>query len=754
MRWLELWQGERFTAALVTLMSALLFGLVVFLVFPADQQFVKYSLAATQIIAGTLPQERLLDFSPLYLQIHLLQARLFPGSSTFVAVLQIAAAAISSGMLYVLLQRSFGRGLAFAGVLAFALNRSLLAYTSLFEPEMLLLAFLLCFLLAMEYGGTNWTLAAGFALALALLTRPNLAPILFVVPFYLYLRYGSPKFRSIVAGFIFFPLLALLLLSVRHYKIEGGYSPLAMNPGFVFFEANNPLSTGQSAVVPPMVGQLMNEISNTPDNPHLSYRLLARRNAGEQLSTSDTNRYWASMAINYIAAHPWRWFRMELNKFFFIWHEYRRFDMLAAFNFNRVLQQKHIPAFPFALVSVLAMIGLIISKDEWRRYLLFYSVFAIQTAAMLVFYVSDRQRLLLLPILVFFACAGAGRFLTISKRMRFAAAGGIAVGSFLLSIPTDLMRDDPYIWDCDQRSNQYWMEAGRLRDYGNLEAAGRAAALSFASATWFEDYSRPANIPMGNRGFAARAVELWPELERAGASAEFDRGVLLLAAGDLEGAERIFSELNIAGRIFDRGYLQSSRPEFFLGRIAFRHGDTVQARLWLERGLVVAPGEPFILAHLAALTGKQEYLVSLQRYFGSIEADWQMGLALFEQGRPAEAVKYLERFVQAVPELRRGMIYLAVASGAAGETLQGADLYMRATANRPDPVMLEASVLKLFADLVRIQPDNAEAHYRHGIVLAQFGHFREGVAAVDRAFVLAPTEEIARSRVRLRGYLP
>jgi tetratricopeptide (TPR) repeat protein len=154
------------------------------------------------------------------------------------------------------------------------------------------------------------------------------------------------------------------------------------------------------------------------------------------------------------------------------------------------------------------------------------------------------------------------------------------------------------------------------------------------------------------------------------------------------------------------------------------------------------------------LTGKQEYLVSLQRYFGSIEADWQMGLALFEQGRPAEAVKYLERFVQAVPELRRGMIYLAVASGAAGETLQGADLYMRATANRPDPVMLEASVLKLFADLVRIQPDNAEAHYRHGIVLAQFGHFREGVAAVDRAFVLAPTEEIARSRVRLRGYLP
>jgi len=753
MRWFEYRPGARFAAVLVALVSAVMFGLMVFRVFPADQQFVKYPLAAAQIIAGTLPRERLLDFSPLYLQVHLLQVRLFPGGSSFAAVLQIAAASLSSGILYTLLQRNFGSLLALAGVAAFAFNRSLLTYTCLFEPEILLLALLLCFLLLIEYKGKIWSLAAGFALALALLTRPNLTPVLAVVPCYLYLRHGSSMFRSSVATFLFFPLLALLLLSVRHYQIEGGYSPLAMNPGFVFFEANNPLSTGQSAVVPPLVGQLMNEIANTPDNPHLSYRLLAKRATGTELSTADANRYWASMALNYIATQPRRWLRLELNKFFFIWHEYRRFDMLAAFNVDRILQRQHIPAVPFGLVAALALLGLIIATTEWRRYLLFYAVFAIQVVAMLVFYVSDRQRLLLLPVLVFFACAGTKYLLALPWRTRFAAMVACIAGSLMLSIPTDLMRDDPYIWDCDQRSNQYWMEAGRLRDIGNHEAAARAAALSFAAATWFEDYSRPGNIPFGTKGMAAQAVALWPELKRAGASANFDRGVLLLAAGELDGAERIFSELHTNGRIFDRGYLQSSRPEYYLGRIAFRRNNAATARVWFERGLANSPGEPFLLAQLAAMTGKHEYRLSLQRFFGDIEADWQIGVALFEQGRPAEAVQHLERFTQAIPELRRGSIYLAAAYGASGEIAKGVDAYWQATAQRSDPVMLEVPILQLFAALVRSAPGNAEAHYRYGLVLGQYGYFREATAAVERAFTLAPSAEINRARLRFKSYL-
>jgi len=41
MRWFEYRPGARFAAVLVALVSAVMFGLMVYRIFPADQQFVK-----------------------------------------------------------------------------------------------------------------------------------------------------------------------------------------------------------------------------------------------------------------------------------------------------------------------------------------------------------------------------------------------------------------------------------------------------------------------------------------------------------------------------------------------------------------------------------------------------------------------------------------------------------------------------------------------------------------------------------------
>ena len=46
--------------------------------FPLPGIFRKYALAAEQLLAGELPQERLMDFSPLYFHLSLAAERLLP----------------------------------------------------------------------------------------------------------------------------------------------------------------------------------------------------------------------------------------------------------------------------------------------------------------------------------------------------------------------------------------------------------------------------------------------------------------------------------------------------------------------------------------------------------------------------------------------------------------------------------------------------------------------------------------------------
>lgn len=202
-----------------------------------------------------------------------------------------------------------------------------------------------------------------------------------------------------------------------------------------------------------------------------------------------------------------------------------------------------------------------------------------------------------------------------------------------------------------------------------------------------------------------------------------------------------------------RDDLHSSLLEQYLGLTELRRGDSDRARLWFEKALAKIPGESFALAQLAALSREKTYRDRLLRYYGSVEADWLMGRALLEQGKAPEASACLKRIETGLPDFRRGSIYLAAALGGTGDVKQGAQQSLRAIDNRPAPVMLEEPILALFSQLATEYADDYLAHYRHGLVLSQFGFFRESLSALDRAFSMQPSDDVVRERDEVRQYL-
>jgi len=102
--------------------------------------FNKYPRAAALHLAGELPEERLMDLSPLYFELNVAVTRLAPEHpERLLRALQMVLVAAAAGFLAALLDRRAGGAVAALGWLAFASDRHVLVYERILEPEACLL---------------------------------------------------------------------------------------------------------------------------------------------------------------------------------------------------------------------------------------------------------------------------------------------------------------------------------------------------------------------------------------------------------------------------------------------------------------------------------------------------------------------------------------------------------------------------------------------------------------------------------------
>ena len=297
-------------------------------------------------------------------------------------------------LLYWVGQRLFGRGVAFCGGLMAAAYGPLIYFDARLLPTGLATLLTLVSLLLLMRAGERPTryvaLVAGFALGLASLSAAILASLIPGVAIWLFYRS-----RKTVAPFVLGAVLAIAPATLRNYAIGGDIVPISYNGGVNFYLGNNAHPEQTLALRP---GWEWEELVAWPLREGIT-----RPSAKSRFFYRQALEYMQDAPLDYMGllaaktAQFWRGHEIERNQEMYYWRTYS--SVLAG-----TLWQWGV-AFPFGLISPLALLGLMVHIR--RQGLTLPVLFVLgYSLAVISFFVAARYRLPIVPLLVLFAAYG------------------------------------------------------------------------------------------------------------------------------------------------------------------------------------------------------------------------------------------------------------------------------------------------------------------------------------------------------------
>jgi hypothetical protein len=483
---------------------------------PDQGYFAKYTIVADQILAGHMPRERLIDFSPLYLWF-VVALRAIGAGSHAIRTLQIASVSLAA-VLVAIAARRFGSLALLAAPILLLGSRGALVCATEVEPETLILLLNAGALAALDLNH----LLAGFLLGLSAVSRP--VALLVIVALAIWFR----SWR-IVAGAIA-PIVVILVVN---FSLTGEVT--LMDPGTVFYEGMNPSATGYEGVQPRIVNDLERQ-SRDPDYLHVAYRVVAAQALGHRVTRAESNRYWAGKALAFARTYPAAAARLTAKKFYFALHSYEAYDLATMARKDAMLSRDLF--IPFGIVVAFAMMAMVLRVRGIAPFVIFACCVGV---TLVLFYVTARQRNAMLPAMVILAAAGLAEI--VARRNLAAVVVAITI-AVLLNINGPAQREDAAGWlgirngfddalTLEQQGR--WAEADGL--LARLEASGYRPIRENRAVPSIAFYRALAAVHLGRdpRPFLAQAETEAPGNEHVLAA--------LAVKGDRE-AERLLFELH------------------------------------------------------------------------------------------------------------------------------------------------------------------------------------------------------------------
>lgn len=273
-----------------------------------------------------------------------------------------------------------------------------------------------------------WLAGASLCFALGTLARPQVLTFVFTLPALMLMDPGKPMqgLRNCLAAAL--PaVLVLAIMGAINYRLAGDFAVLPWQGAYNLWAANKPGAHGryfeQSLAL-----QTYDEAANTT---RLESEILYRRehpDAGA-VDYRDSSRYWRERALVHIREAPAEWLRLMTSKLFYLLNNVEQYN-----NKTYALHKLRSPwlrwnPLCWSLVFIAGVVGFVIG---WRRRSLRWTLaFATTYAAgVLIYFVSDRFRVPLVPLLAI----GAGglwvlpQWLRAARVTRTAAVALLALG--------------------------------------------------------------------------------------------------------------------------------------------------------------------------------------------------------------------------------------------------------------------------------------------------------------------------------------
>ena len=255
-------------------------------------------------------------------------------------------------------------------------------------------------------GGYIRSLALGLGLGLAALARTTMLGLIPIITLWYWLnrRDVSKPWRKLGIALI----VAILIISpwlTRNYLIFGRWV-FSTNGGMTFWNGNNPFTTGSAWDV---YVERLRLYSGYPFPEYPAHGIVIPspyplpREVEKDIKKLDElalDRQLFRAGVAFIQTQPRLWLSLTFRKLVSLWWFRPNFGAVTRlYNPEWILPYQML----YILLLPLAVIGVILSLRQWRKYSLFYLCFAYFTGAYVAFNVVTRYRFEIEQFLLFFA---------------------------------------------------------------------------------------------------------------------------------------------------------------------------------------------------------------------------------------------------------------------------------------------------------------------------------------------------------------
>lgn len=417
-------------------------------------------------------------------------------------------------------------------------------------------------------------------------------------------------------------VVGLVPVTAHNLYVAGDFLPLSGQGGTTFYQGNNPNASGGYNVLP--------GFSGAPESQAAEEQSIAERETGRPMRRSETSAHFFRKGLAWIASSPGAWLALEARKLAALLGDYEGSTEYSIYYERDQIPWLRLLALPFAAIAGAGTAGLLrAGLPRPPAIALFLST--LQAAVTpLIFYVSSRYRLPLVPALLIYGghladvswtALRSGATPSSDHVRSLALAGGLALVSFF---PLGVQKDSA-------EANVHYNIGNLLAERGRHAEA--IASFDRAVGRWpgnaYAWVNRGNSLDKLGKEDEALASYRRAEEENPGFwSAIKAQGIILHRRKQYAGEEEVYRR-GLAGGREEARYLLGvalknqdrldeamreleeatrlnpsyARAHTRLGEILERRGDTARAREQFRLAVAADPGDRAARAGLDRLGG-------------------------------------------------------------------------------------------------------------------------------------------------------
>jgi len=708
-----------------------------------------HDLWAQSIAQGNWIGDQVFFRAPFYPYFLGIIYKLFSHNYFVPRLIQHLIGSFSVILIYFLSKKLFNLKVAYLS----ALFASIYGIFFYFEGE-LLLDFLLVFfgallVLTLLRAGENPKKSrfffAGLAAGLFAITRPN---ILIFIPFvllwiFLLLRLDLKKKFASSLFFLSGLLLLIFPVTLRNYSVERDFVLISSQGGVNFYIGNNPEANGLSAFLPPF----------GDDWEYRDALYEVQKVINKLPEPSEVSDYYFKKGIDFITHSPQKFLSLFIKKLYLFWNSFEPSNNQDIYFFRRYSALIRILPLGFWLISPLSLLGIFLSLKRWKVLFLPLSFIFSYTFSVLLFFITSRFRLPVLPFLLIFSSFALIQVFEFIRRGSFKKLS-LALIFFLLFF--FLTNSNFYRLEKGNFAQAYFSLGNLFLKNGDFQKSKKQYLLALkenpslqrAHLNLGNIYFRERNYPLAEKEFLEE-LRFYPQQEKA----YNNLSVLYRIKGDYPSAiEQAKKALKV------KPYYAEAHINLCLAYLKEENFALAESTLLAT---TLYPSSTSMRFYLGLIYQKQEklkealeeYELILNEKSKSENLDYNLGL-IFSQDDPAqEGLSGLKAYAA----YNSGLIYLQKKeiSLAQKSLIQSIEL-------KPDFAEAHATLGHLYdlkkeyylaieelKEALKLSPNNPVYHYNLGLIFAKTENLLLAKGELQLVLKLLPEFKPAQEKLRL-----